>query len=355
MGAAVTAYFGPADHAAVAKFIADSTNLDSNIRSINATRVMDPFGRDRIIILIGERHTEAFDIGIAAASDFLESMCGSGTRVDLFLEESVDYQPMLRYPNQTDESIFEDDVPLDKVRVRARIPCENIRAHAVDARGTAFEDICKLNDVARTLRDADQALLRPHINELMQSLFRTAFLSTERICRKYLRDMPPDAPTTRGLQAYFDEFFVAPIDETLHSLQPLFIGRLTYQEVFDRFVFLMDIYCVFRMMKRDAGSEDSRFVFYGGEAHAANIRLMLHTCIAASGADPNAVTIASWSHTFPEYRAVSFKWPLKFSNDVHEAVRARLGITVPAWKPQETYKSLRMKQYRNGRNAIPPV
>jgi hypothetical protein len=351
MGAAVTAFFSPHEHKAVHKLITDSTNYNSNIRSINAMRVVDPFSNERIVILIGEHHTDAEDIEIAVVSDFLEAICGSTTRVDLFLEESVDYKLMFRYPNKTNTykilNGFEQDIPMMKARRRARIICANIRTHAIDVRGSAYGPTCRLTDCMLELSKPDQVPFHEPMNELMQALFRSAFLSTKRLCQKYLKGMPSEHPTTRVLQAYYEEIFVVPIDKSAHILQPLFIDDLSYNDAADGVTFLMDIYCVFRMMKRPREDDDNpRLIFYGGDAHVQNIRTIMHTCVAANGVEPMAATIASWAHTYPEKGGD--KWALAYNNKIHDAVRATLEIDVAAWEPQETLKTLTAKNYLYG-------
>lgn len=328
MGAAVATYFSSSEQAAVDQLITDSKNLKSNIRSINATSVVDPFNQKRIVILIGEYHAVAVDLNIAVMDDFLKAMCGSTTRVDLFLEDLLELKATYKH-SPAKEADVATLFPLARARWRARRPCANIRADPVDARGAAFIDVYKIKDLVAEKSDEGQdldSLIHP-LDDAARSVFLNAFLNTKRLCRKYLKIMPVDHPTTRVLQAYFNEYFVVPIDQTFCPDYPEFINFLDDDELEEHFAFLLEIYCVFRMMrKRPEDAENARLVFYGGDRHTRSIQQILHTCVAAIGAEPVTETIASWRQTDPETH---------MRVDIHETVRAKLDIKVPAWTTQE--------------------
>ena len=320
MGAVESLLLTLEEQKAVDRLITDSTNSKSNIQSITATRVLDPFGNERIIFLIGEIHKDAKN---AVMHDFLKAMCNSTTRVDFFVEEVLEKKVLYQHP-QEPESTTPTGIPLNKARVRARMPCKNIRSDPVDARGFAFHDVY---EIKAKVEERYEELITP-LDDLAISVYFNAFLNTKRLCQKYLKLMPESNSTTKVLQAYFDAFFVVPIDQNRHPLYPEFIIKLEYNEVEEQFAFLMDIYCVFRMMrKRSDDNGDARLVFYAGDRHARSIQEILHTCVAANGTEPMDATITSWRQQKPSTELhVAY---------IHEKVRKTLNIEVAALKPQQ--------------------
>ena len=323
--------------------------LECNLRSARAFELAE-LGKH--IVLIGEHHGDSHAHMLPL---IFKHMCNKPVAFDLFVEMPYEKRYSVSHAiklagtedpanpperagmsqKSIDEIIKGDPRyaarTLNQIRQQVQLQCKNIRVHAVDIRGGAMSFT---NMALRQKHKVDGGEKTRHVLEnIYIRLLDAEFDLARKRVRKYLQNAGNTHPAHAAISAYL---------KALNAFgRRIYDNQREYSKVLKIFekridkllkmcralaIFATDLYTIARMILKP--ENNAVLVFYGGDAHAHDLEMMLRTIrwsIDHQKKPPAQTPPAFWGPAF--VRQYPNQWE-KYLDTIHNIAATKLGCDV---------------------------